>query len=61
MHHYHIRWSNGQIDWQVYATESDAAAGAEQLARPDETFTIVKFDGSCPRCAGLRGAATNAG
>ena len=61
MLHYHIRWSDGQLDWQAYATEHEATNGAEELARPGETFTIVKFDGNCPRCAGLRRATTSAG
>ena len=54
MTHYHIRWSNLDLDWEAFLTRAEAEASAMQLARRSETYTIVEFDGGCPRCAMLK-------
>lgn len=54
MTHYHIRWSTTPIlDWLRFDTRAEADAGAKELARPGETYTIDEFDGTCARCAEL--------
>jgi len=58
--HYHIRWlSNSALDWEPYLSETDAEDGAKRLVRWDETYTIERFNGNCPRCASIsvRGTA----
>ena len=52
--HYHTRWSNGKLDWERYVTRREAEAGASQLMRVGETYTIEEFsDTECPRCREL--------
>jgi len=49
--HYHIRWSGiEELDYEAFRTQQEAEAVAEQLLRPNETYTIEKRDQSCPRC-----------
>jgi hypothetical protein len=49
--HYHIRWSNGKLDWERYGTSVEAEAGARQLMRQEETYTVEEFsDTWCRRC-----------
>lgn len=48
--HFHIRWSGGYLDWQVFATEEDAERSARELVQPSEEFTVEQFDGRCPQC-----------
>ena len=49
--HYRIRWSNGKLDWERYVTRVEAEAGARQLMRVGETYTVEEFsDTGCPRC-----------
>jgi hypothetical protein len=50
MRHFHIRWSDGKLDWQAFTTESEAEERAKELVLPDETYTIEKADQQCPRC-----------
>ena len=54
MTHYHIRWSNARLDWEVFRTEYEAKAQAEELVQPDETYTVEQFNGDCPRCVNFR-------
>ena len=54
MEHYHIRWGNGALDWEAFATEEEAAAAAKELLRPNETFTVEQLGAGCARCAGLK-------
>jgi len=55
MTHYHIRWSgNVPLDWQRFDTPAEAVAGAKQLVRFGETYTIEEHDASCSRCRALR-------
>jgi hypothetical protein len=49
--HYHIRWSDTKVDWQAFGSPAEADASAENLARPGETYTVEKFEGTCWRCA----------
>jgi hypothetical protein len=50
MFHYHIRWSGGKLDWEVFENEATATDAAEKLVRPSESYTIQGFDGDCPQC-----------
>ena len=52
--HYHIRWSNGALDWEPFNTRAEAEASARQLMRFGESYTIEEFDGTCPRCLELK-------
>ncbi|HZP32426.1 MAG TPA: hypothetical protein VFB23_03600 [Candidatus Acidoferrales bacterium] len=49
--HYHIRWSETNLDWEAFTTRAEAEALARELARAGEEFTIEEFDRNCPRCA----------
>jgi len=51
MFHYHIRWSDSKLDWQVFNTPEEARRDANRLVRPGETYTIDKFEDGCPKCA----------
>ena len=49
--HYHIRWSGKTaLDWERFSSRADAEAGAKQLMRLGETYTIEEHDGACQRC-----------
>jgi len=49
--HYHIRWSDSNIDWERFSTPQEAERAAKQLARPGETFTLEHFDDeTCMKC-----------
>jgi hypothetical protein len=49
--HYHIRWSNGKLDWERYGSRAEADAGARKLMRVGESYTIEEFsDIGCARC-----------
>jgi len=48
--HYHIRWSDSKIDWQVFTTSEEAQVEAVRLVRPGETYTIDEFGDECPQC-----------
>jgi|KBSMisStandDraft_5_1062788.scaffolds.fasta_scaffold1985135_1 hypothetical protein len=50
MIHYHIRWADSKIDWQVFQTKDEAVAEAEHLKRPNESYHIEERDGNCERC-----------
>ena len=53
MNHYHIHWSGiDELDWQRFSTVEDAEAGAVQMVRPGETYTIEELDERCERCRG---------
>lgn len=53
MNHYHIRWSDSKIDWQVFQTKDEAVAEAERLKLPEENYEIEERDGNCNRCLSL--------
>jgi len=50
MRHYHIRWSNGNLDWERYRTRAEAESGAKKLLQYEETYAIEEHGESCPRC-----------
>jgi len=50
MNHFHIRWSNGNLDWESYRTRAEAELGAKKLMQYEETYAIEEHGGSCPRC-----------
>ena len=50
MIHYHIRWADSKLDWEVFQTEEQARASAEALKRPGENYGIEKADGDCQQC-----------
>lgn len=56
--HYHIRWSDSSgsnLDWEAFSNRVDAEGRAKELVRPDESYTIERFDANCPRCTGAAG------
>jgi hypothetical protein len=54
MNHYHISWSGKkEVDWERFQTREEADAGAKQLVRPGERYTIEQFDEDCPWCHAL--------
>lgn len=55
MMHYHIRWSNSELDWEPFGTREEAEASALNLVRPNENYTIQEFDETCSECATLTG------
>lgn len=55
MMHYHIRWSDSQLDWEAFCTREEAETLALNLVRPHENYTIQEFDETCSECALLRG------
>lgn len=57
MLHYHIRWSNSNLDWEAYPTSEEAQGQAEQLVRLGESYVIEQFDGECQRCRNLSNLA----
>lgn len=58
--HFHIRWSDGHLDYERFATAEHAAIAAHQLARPNEDYAIEGFDQSCEQCAELLRKVANA-
>lgn len=50
--HFHIRWPE-KLDWERFESEAEAAARAEEIVRPDETYSIEPFNGDCPACGEL--------
>jgi hypothetical protein len=48
MTHFHIRWSNGKLDWQRFETQVEAESSANDLVLPEESFTLEQFDSECP-------------
>jgi hypothetical protein len=50
MNHFHIRWSNGKLDWERYASRVEAESGAKKLMQFGETYSIEEHGESCPQC-----------
>lgn len=50
MIHYHIRWADSKLDWEMFQTEEQAQAMAEELRRPGENYVIEKRGEDCQRC-----------
>jgi len=54
--HYHIRWEHQEdLDWECLHTYAEAKKRAEDLAGPDERFTIEEVSSDCP----LRGTKSS--
>jgi hypothetical protein len=53
---FHIRWSDSKLDWECHTTRAEAQTRAQELAKPNETFSIERFqDGKgAPPCPNLR-------
>jgi hypothetical protein len=49
--HFHIRWSESNVDWERFETRKEAEERAAQIALIGDTFTIEEFDYPCTRCA----------
>lgn len=54
MRHYHIRWDDGNLDWEPFQTEDEAKAAATELVRSGESYIIEQSDRDCLRCARLQ-------
>jgi hypothetical protein len=49
--HYHIRWTKiSRLDWLPFGTRALAEKRAEQIARPNEKYTVDEYGADCPRC-----------
>ena len=49
--HFHINWTTKRIlDWEPFNTHVDARARAQELAGPNEIFTIAELSVKCPIC-----------
>lgn len=51
--HYHIRWSDGVLDWEPFESRSDAEIGAKQMVRLGETYAIEEYGVDCEKCRSL--------
>jgi hypothetical protein len=58
--HYHIRWSDSSLDWKPFPMKEEAATMAEQIKKPNESYTIVECDDKCERCKALKSRANSA-
>lgn len=49
--HYHIRWSDSQVDWERFNTPQEAEQAGRRLALRGETFTLEHVDDeTCMYC-----------
>ena len=48
--HYHIRWSNSNVDWKAFPSSEEAEKLAKQIKRPNESYVIEEQDAECERC-----------
>ena len=53
MPHYHIRWSGDVLDFEPFDSRAEAEAGAKQMVRPGETYTIEEHGADCAKCRQL--------
>jgi hypothetical protein len=54
MIHYHIRWSNSELDWEPFCTREEAEVSALDLVLLDESYIIQEFDETCSECSALK-------
>jgi hypothetical protein len=55
MGHFHIQWAGKEdADPVVFTSHAQACETADFIAKPDEKFTITRFDGTCPVCEKLK-------
>jgi hypothetical protein len=60
--HYHVRWSSdSSIDWKPFPTEEEATQLAEQIKKPNDSYTIVERDDECERCKVFKSKAISQG
>lgn len=52
--HFHIRWSNGTLDAERFASGKEADEIAKRWVRRGEGYSIEEFDDSCEKCAEAR-------
>jgi len=57
--HYHIRWSNSDIDWKPFRNSEDASDLAEVIKKRNESYTILERDSECERCKAFTASARN--
>ena len=49
--HFHIHWIKKKIlDWEPFNTHADAQARAQELAGPNEIFTVEELSAKCHVC-----------
>jgi hypothetical protein len=49
--HFHIHWIRKKIlDWEPFNSHPEALARAQELAGPNEIFTVEELSAKCPVC-----------
>jgi hypothetical protein len=57
--HFHIHWIKKKIlDWEPFKSHADALARAEELAGPDELFSVEELSTKCPLCRAKAASAS---
>lgn len=49
-HHFHIRWSDSNVDWKAFSTSEEAQEIAESIKKKGESYSIEEYDGECEPC-----------
>ena len=56
--HFHIHWiTKKSLDWEPFNTHAGALARAQELAGPNEIFTVEELPVKCPVCGGKAATA----
>jgi hypothetical protein len=55
--HYHINWSTAGYDWERFDSCEEATKAASILVKPEERFTVERFDHKCVVCEKLKSIA----
>ena len=49
--HFHIHWITKKIlDWEPFNNHAEARSRAQELAGPNEIFTVEELSAKCPVC-----------
>jgi hypothetical protein len=57
--HFRIHWIKKKIlDWEPFNTHARAQARAQELAGPNEIFTVEELSARCPVCGGKAATAS---
>ena len=57
--HFHIHWiKKKSLGWEPFKTHADAQARAQELAGPNEIFTVEELSARCPVCGGKAASAS---
>ena len=57
--HFHIHWiKKRSLGWEPFNTYADAQARAQELAAPNEIFTVEETSGQCPLCGAKSASAS---